>query len=119
MTVFYPKETVLEVVQEAKELFNCEVQFEMDETLGAVKGDEMRVKYILLCLVQEASIRSNNHDVRVYLDIANNEALNLSTWDFNSYEEFQERGHLVISVMDSGPCLPEKLQKIFELFARN
>jgi hypothetical protein len=65
------------VVQEAKELFNCEVQFEMDETLGAVKGDEMRVKYILLCLVQEASIRSNNHDVRVYLDIANNEALNL------------------------------------------
>jgi len=79
MTTFYPNKTILEVVKEAKELFNCEVQFEGDETLRKVLGDEKRVKYILFCLVQTANIRSKQKRVRVSLSIEKDESLVLFT----------------------------------------
>jgi len=79
MTTFYPNKTILEVVKEAKELFNCEVQFEGNETLRKVLGDEKRVKYILFCLVQTANIRSKQKRVRVSLSIEKDESLVLFT----------------------------------------
>jgi hypothetical protein len=79
MTTFYPNKTILEVVKEAKELFNCEVQFEGDETLRKVLGDEKRVKYILFCLVQTANIRSKQKRVRVSISIEKDESLVLFT----------------------------------------
>ena len=87
----------------------------MDEKLEAVLGDEMRVKYILLCLIQKASIRSSKNDVQVFLDITNNEALDMSTLFYSTDEKFPESAHLMISVKDSGPFLPEmELKNICE-----
>ena len=54
MTLFSPTGTVKKVIKEAAKLFDYEIQFEREQRLGVLLGDEARVKYILLNLVKKA-----------------------------------------------------------------
>ena len=43
---------VIELMKEAQEMFDCESEFTCGEMSSVLLADEMRVKYILLSLIQ-------------------------------------------------------------------
>ena len=48
------------IVRETKELFDCEVHLTLDKMPKVLSGDEIRMKYILLSLIQKAVERKTD-----------------------------------------------------------
>jgi hypothetical protein len=97
MVEFNPKKTVKEVLEETRELFGCESRFESEKMPSVVLGEETRVKYILLCLLQKASTRNKLNlkfeplePIRVSARVKEDDALVLSEVIYLARVKFQK-----------------------------
>ena len=98
---------VIELMKETQEMFDCESEFTCQEMPGVLLADEMRVKYILLSLIQKASTRNelntkfrSRSPVLVNTYLADDDEINLDVTTFYGRRKFQKSAHFVIVVTD-------------------
>ena len=98
---------VIEIIKETREMFDCELEFTRKKMPGVLLADEMRVKYILLSLIQKASTRNKLNNkfrsrspVLVNMFLADDDEISLGDYTYYGRRKFRNSAHFVIIVTD-------------------
>jgi hypothetical protein len=100
------------IVRKTKELFDCEPALNFEQKPQILFGDKLRVKYIVLCLIQKVIEKNKRKQlVKISVSVSEDDQVNLSMDSPFEYHGRGSRGNsslhgmLTIRVIDCGEAL--------------